>query len=438
MSDPAKSTEIEDVLASIRRLVSVDPTGGLKPHRGAVTQKLVLTSDQRVGGDDGRSDRGQRNQAAPLRLEASVSPGLAEVPEDAAAPREDDRGAGKLEIVTESGEVAPDAPASEDVPERDEDVVRDHADEASDESDDAGTRDDKAAEDAPTSEQDSDLALTQSVETFVFNLPDSSEWESEEKIDATEAEDAVRPGSTLEARIAELEAAVSSQASDFEPDGSEDLQQHRPESVPSRRPAPSADTEQAIAQLISDAARSVVTQALDDTGANAEPDAQGSAPDRDTDKSIFNRLRSSPEGASEEDADEGSTEDTAANDDTDARGAIDSSDDADASDDLATAAKDGEAVGEARNADSDVSDPQEASVSEADPEAGKNTDEDGAGRDMDVAEEGAILDEAALRDLVAEIVRSELQGALGERITRNVRKLVRREIMRAITVRDLQ
>lgn len=48
-----------------------------------------------------------------------------------------------------------------------------------------------------------------------------------------------------------------------------------------------------------------------------------------------------------------------------------------------------------------------------------------------------ILDEAALRDLVAEIVRSELQGALGERITRNVRKLVRREIHRALAARDL-
>lgn len=48
------------------------------------------------------------------------------------------------------------------------------------------------------------------------------------------------------------------------------------------------------------------------------------------------------------------------------------------------------------------------------------------------------LDEDALRDLVAEIVRQELQGALGERITRNVRKLVRREIQRALASQDLQ
>ena len=47
-----------------------------------------------------------------------------------------------------------------------------------------------------------------------------------------------------------------------------------------------------------------------------------------------------------------------------------------------------------------------------------------------------VIDEEMLRDIVSEIVRSELQGELGERITRNVRKLVRREIHRAIMTRD--
>jgi hypothetical protein len=49
-----------------------------------------------------------------------------------------------------------------------------------------------------------------------------------------------------------------------------------------------------------------------------------------------------------------------------------------------------------------------------------------------------ILDEDALRDLVSDIVREELQGALGERITRNVRKLVRREIHRALAAQELE
>ena len=48
----------------------------------------------------------------------------------------------------------------------------------------------------------------------------------------------------------------------------------------------------------------------------------------------------------------------------------------------------------------------------------------------------AVLDEDMLRDLVGEIVRQELQGPLGERITRNVRKLVLREINRALSSRQ--
>lgn len=53
------------------------------------------------------------------------------------------------------------------------------------------------------------------------------------------------------------------------------------------------------------------------------------------------------------------------------------------------------------------------------------------------ADDPTLIDEEMLRDLVSEIVRQELQGALGERITRNVRKLVRREIHRALSAQDL-
>lgn len=51
---------------------------------------------------------------------------------------------------------------------------------------------------------------------------------------------------------------------------------------------------------------------------------------------------------------------------------------------------------------------------------------------------GAVIDEAMLRDLVREVLREELQGALGERITRNVRKLVRREIYSALAQKDFE
>ncbi len=54
------------------------------------------------------------------------------------------------------------------------------------------------------------------------------------------------------------------------------------------------------------------------------------------------------------------------------------------------------------------------------------------------AEDGLdVIDPETLHDMVADIVRSELQGVLGERITRNVRKLVRREIHRILSSADL-
>ena len=48
-------------------------------------------------------------------------------------------------------------------------------------------------------------------------------------------------------------------------------------------------------------------------------------------------------------------------------------------------------------------------------------------------EGGGGVTRAALEEVVRQIVREELQGRMGERITQNVRKMVRREIARAMT-----
>jgi hypothetical protein len=48
-----------------------------------------------------------------------------------------------------------------------------------------------------------------------------------------------------------------------------------------------------------------------------------------------------------------------------------------------------------------------------------------------------VLDEDALSQIVRLLIREELQGVLGERITQNVRKLVRAEINRALTAQSL-
>lgn len=60
-----------------------------------------------------------------------------------------------------------------------------------------------------------------------------------------------------------------------------------------------------------------------------------------------------------------------------------------------------------------------------------------ADRDSLFAETETEIDESALRDMVRDMIREELQGTLGERITRNVRKLVRAEINRVLASRDL-
>lgn len=49
----------------------------------------------------------------------------------------------------------------------------------------------------------------------------------------------------------------------------------------------------------------------------------------------------------------------------------------------------------------------------------------------------SLLDEDDLIQLLRQVIREELQGDLGEKITRNVRKLVRAEINRALTAQTL-
>jgi hypothetical protein len=60
--------------------------------------------------------------------------------------------------------------------------------------------------------------------------------------------------------------------------------------------------------------------------------------------------------------------------------------------------------------------------------------------DLTAEDEGPLLGMGAdaLRDLVREVLRAELQGEFGERITRNVRKLVRAEIARALMSRGIE
>lgn len=173
---------------------------------------------------------------------------------------------------------------------------------------------------------------------------------------------------TLAERIAELEAAVGSEAVEFEPDGSEDQAQHAPD---------------AVVLPLNPAARRA---SADET---AEADLVFAVP--------------------------GEEESVA--DDHDATGGVDAESDeepANGPDGPEAAAL--PSLGAFRHRGHSTSTPAEPTLDDDEP---------------------ALLDEMALRDLVSEIVREELQGGLGERITRNVRKLVRAEIQRAFAARDL-
>jgi hypothetical protein len=70
------------------------------------------------------------------------------------------------------------------------------------------------------------------------------------------------------------------------------------------------------------------------------------------------------------------------------------------------------------------------------PEVAAPAESDRADPAEDVAEE-QVVDEAVLRALVAEIVREELQGELGQRLSRNVRKVIRQEVQRALAAQAL-
>ena len=77
----------------------------------------------------------------------------------------------------------------------------------------------------------------------------------------------------------------------------------------------------------------------------------------------------------------------------------------------------------------------EVTPPEAEPEPATAAAEAGPGL-FDSAD--VPFDEEMLREIVRDIIREELAGTLGERITRNVRKLVRVEINRALTAREFE
>ena len=83
--------------------------------------------------------------------------------------------------------------------------------------------------------------------------------------------------------------------------------------------------------------------------------------------------------------------------------------------------------------------PELADADLAEPQIDNATDftasDDVAPGDKTPRDDAPLIDEAMLYQLVANIVRQELQGELGEKITRAIRKLVRAEVARELQLR---
>lgn len=242
---------------------------------------------------------------------------------------------------------------------------------------------------------------------------------------------------SLEATIAELEAAVTEAPDEWEPDGSEDLEDVAESSVTS------AFLQKLDARQNARTPEETVTDAVTDHV--AETIAEEIAEAIQFEEVAFKKA--DPADVIET-ADDGELDPT----DDQAPHAVALDDDAFGSDDPVheTIAEivEPEPVEEPTFSHSrfeEVYDPvAEATADAAEQEPGDvygdelAPDDDPAFGPVGApAAGGQLVDPDALRAMVGEMIREELQGEMGERITRNVRKLVRREINRVIAEQDI-
>ena len=322
MSNSVSSFEIEDVLSSIRRLVSVDEREQKQDSKSedSTQDRLVLSPALRIDGDTPADHDAVVDDIA--KAADDDEDGAGEDATDVAEDQSDD--------VSQPGDDVPNpaeaddnrGDATEDDP---QDTAEDHIEVVSD----------------PSADDDEEENEDGVWEVLTFSHSDYRAPESNTKVDAV----ADRDAATLEDVIAEVEAAVATQDDQWEPDEPTDIDFY-------------PETTEPIAW----------GDSLEDA---AEPEE---AP-----------------VAEEKVADAGAA---AAQSETTASGVVSEADQAQA-DEVETA-------------------------------------------DKEWFADNALLDEDALRDLIGDIVRQELQGALGERITRNVRKLVRREIHRALMAQTFE
>lgn len=367
MAEQMSKTEIEDVLASIRRLVSEEGRGSSRrPADPPPADKLVLTPA--------------------LRVEAIAKPAS-----DEAGPAVPEPAEAEVEVIPpEAAEIIPD--------------------------DDFAAEPDAAPDDRTVlaALPEIDTAGPPSIEDL---LPDDHGLDPRLEA-AIRRAFAAGPYAALESTIAELEVAVAARPEEWEPDGSEDMPLDYLTSAldrPAAQEAAAAEDGAAEAapeeaEVVPDDTLPIRDEDVADTLAEAEPVVTAAG----TDEAEPVVAAPEPEEEPVTDADAGAEDEAEAA----VAAAMESLDWEDEVEPAAEAAPRWGSV---------VAEPAEALA------------DSGFAEEIDDAddEDDALIDEEVLRDLVRDLIREELQGALGEKITRNVRKLVRAEIARALAAQDL-
>ncbi|WP_460274726.1 hypothetical protein [Celeribacter sp. ULVN23_4] len=480
MSDPMTNIDADDVLASIRRLVAEthgqraetpvpsEETSLDSPADAADAASAVALDEGQKQSDMAESDSSPKAEAPP-QIEALVLTPAFRVAQPAAEEETEVSAEAAPEPLILSPELA--VPVSEPVvntvfkpvselEEALDEAALERAPEAPTLEVDDVRAEPEAAEfeaaeletDAPTVEARLETLISDEVQSAATDhaeavVEDAMKADWAASFDDTPNEVAAEHASrlTLEERIAELEAAVGAQAAEWEPDGSEEMDVEIPHEMPRAfteagarvlhfrsRSTPRDEDQTAMsdsdkaqpvseeineAEVVEDALSSeaeMMSPAVEDVEAFEEVSFEHTP--------FRHSVADSAEAPAEESSvDEAEVSEVSAEDEpteTDAPEAI--------ADDLPETEEGAEEFAAFKDAED-----EEGVAADVDPSLEEElalagySDED-------------IMDEDALRDLVAQVIREELQGELGQRITRNVRRLVRREVQQALSLRDFE
>ncbi len=382
MSDTMANVEIDDVLSSIRRLVSDGDK--VKPGASPKDGRFVLTPAFRVFDDRESAARGPAVDAgSEVFRHAPINPELPVEPE----PQET--------VLPDLPEVAPldgGSPASEALEAskvQDAPAIGSGATDPAKQTEQAGPA--APPEPEPSAEflamehawqKELERMQARRVETGAGNKNNAA------NSDVGDALPTAVPPTTLEARIAELEAAVNRAGEDWEPDGTE------------------PDVNRPLSPRI--------FEVVDNTQEMAPPapDAQTPAPDAPVNDAPFT------EAAEFEAPDPASAPGDPVFSHAEPRPYLLSDPTLSQKDAHEDAAK-SPTPAPAKSVDDALSEPGFVS-----------------NRAEIVDDDDVYLDVDALREMITDVVREELRGRMGETITRNVRRMVRQEISRAIARYD--